>query len=262
MASPVTVDVSNPAAVIGPAIAGTIAIFNSVAKFGPNVCRVVVTSSAASIMEPKDGPYTFTEADWNTFSPGEVERIGGESGIHVYRTAKVTAERAAWKFMEDNKGKLGFDLATILPPLVYGPLEQEPPARVESLNMTMFQLYKNFIDPPPPVPGFSLNIIDVRDVAMLHVLCLEKEEAGGERWIPSSGPFTWAELRDMAIQASVQGIAPGTPEGYVPEPPQIIIDGSKAAKVLGLKYHSKMETAVDAIQSIYLAIPSAVPAQI
>lgn len=40
-------------------------------------------------------------------------------------------------------------------------------------------------------------MVDVRDVAMAHVLALEIEEAGGERFVVSNGPFTYAELREF-----------------------------------------------------------------
>ncbi len=58
------------------------------------------------------------QSDWNTYSPTYVEQKGKNAGIHKYRASKVLAERAAWKFMEDNKDMVKFDLTTILPPLV------------------------------------------------------------------------------------------------------------------------------------------------
>ncbi|KAG6880899.1 hypothetical protein C0993_003801, partial [Termitomyces sp. T159_Od127] len=39
----------------------------------------------------------------------------------------------------------------------------------------------------------GLAFIDVRDVAEAHTLALEKEAAGGERIIISSGPFIWQQ---------------------------------------------------------------------
>lgn len=103
----------------------------------PNVKRVVYTSSAASVVEPKEGPYTFTEKDWNNVSVGIVEKEGLNSpGVQIYRASKgtamnlfcgilllrrawlVLAERAAWAFVEHNKGQINFDLVTILPVLV------------------------------------------------------------------------------------------------------------------------------------------------
>jgi len=37
-----------------------------------------------------------------------------------YRASKTLAERATWGFMEANAGSIGFDVATILPCMVYG----------------------------------------------------------------------------------------------------------------------------------------------
>jgi len=130
-------------------------------------------------------------------------------------------------------------------------------------------------------------MIDVRDVALGHALVLEHPEAGGERFIISNGAFLWAELRrslayhwffryfdvyfalhvdlfcdnegDAAINAGVKGIAPGTPKGFVAPQPNVVVDGSKAARVLGLHYRPKSETAVDAIESIYELYPDAIP---
>lgn len=62
--------------------------------------------------------------------------------------------------------------------------------------MTSDQLYNGLTNPKPIPPGFSLNIVDVRDVALGHVLALEKEEAGGERFITSAGPFVFEQLRE------------------------------------------------------------------
>lgn len=62
--------------------------------------------------------------------------------------------------------------------------------------MTSLQLYNNLTDPKPLPAGFSLNLVDVRDVALGHVLALEKEEAGGERFFASNGPFIFEKLRE------------------------------------------------------------------
>ena len=65
------------------------------------------------------------------------------------------------------------------------------------MNFTSFQLYQNLTNPNSSsgTAGGSQNLIDVRDVALGHALVLEHPEAGGERFIISNGPFSWAELR-------------------------------------------------------------------
>lgn len=63
--------------------------------------------------------------------------------------------------------------------------------------MTSLQLYHNLTNPSPGsgTTTVSLGMVDVRDVALAHALALEHPEAGGERFIVSNGPFSWAELR-------------------------------------------------------------------
>ena len=39
--------------------------------------------------------------------------------MHWYRASKVMAEKASWKFVEDND--VSFDLVTINPPMIIGP---------------------------------------------------------------------------------------------------------------------------------------------
>lgn len=71
----------------------------------------------------------------------------------------------------------------------------QPPKDVNSLNITSYQIHSKFTSPPDPNPEiFALNIVDVRDVALAHVLALERPEAGGERFAVSAGPFYWDEL--------------------------------------------------------------------
>lgn len=69
--------------------------------------------------------YDFTEADWNHHSVSQVETLGNKATpFDAYRASKTLAERAAWKFIEEHTvdGKAPFDIATINPPLVFGPI--------------------------------------------------------------------------------------------------------------------------------------------
>jgi len=134
-------------------------------------------------------------------------------------------------------------------------------------------------------------MVDVRDVALGHALILEHPEAGGERFIFSNGPYLWGELRkspahrdflrhfdvnlllcsklvlvdfcdnegDAAIKAGVKGIVPGTSSGFVAPMPELVFDGSKAARVLGSQYRPQNETVIDAIKSIHALYPEVIP---
>ncbi|KAG9021546.1 methylglyoxal reductase (NADPH-dependent) gre2 [Tulasnella sp. JGI-2019a] len=108
-------------------IKGTIGIPESIKRHGPGVKRVVITSSYAAVVTPKTPPLgqefeTIDESDWNTLSTRLVEEKGENAGsTHIYRASKALAERTAWDFVDKNKRSIGFDLVTVLPPIVYGP---------------------------------------------------------------------------------------------------------------------------------------------
>jgi nucleoside-diphosphate-sugar epimerase len=104
MASPVSFFFTDPDYVINTAVGGTVSILNSALKAGGQLKSVVIISSIAAISGSQDAPYTYTEKDWNTFSEGEVARLGKDApGPQIYLASKTAAERAFWKFREDNK---------------------------------------------------------------------------------------------------------------------------------------------------------------
>jgi nucleoside-diphosphate-sugar epimerase len=105
MASPVSFFFTDPDPVIRTALAGTTSLLDSALnRAGPQLKSVVIISSIAAVRSPKEPPYTYTEKDWNTFSEGEVKRLGKESpGPQIYLASKVGAERAFWKFRDEKK---------------------------------------------------------------------------------------------------------------------------------------------------------------
>jgi nucleoside-diphosphate-sugar epimerase len=85
-------------------VGGTVSVLKSALKAGEQLKGVVIISSIAAISGPQEVPYTYTEKDWNTFSEGEVARLGKDApGPQIYLASKTAAERAFWKFREDNK---------------------------------------------------------------------------------------------------------------------------------------------------------------
>lgn len=97
-------------------------MLKSAKKHGNKVRRIVITSSYASVVDSSAKPVTtFTEADWNETSPKVLKEKGNDCPpIEVYRSSKTLAERAAWKFIEEEKPQ--FDIATVMPPFVLGPI--------------------------------------------------------------------------------------------------------------------------------------------
>ncbi|KAG9052571.1 methylglyoxal reductase (NADPH-dependent) gre2, partial [Serendipita sp. 407] len=107
-ASPFFTNVTDPQELLKPAVQGTLNLLNAVHKLAPNVKRVIITSSFAAMINPKQGNWpghVYNEEDWN---PVTEEEALTADGITVYRASKTFAEKAAWKFMEEKKPS--FDL--------------------------------------------------------------------------------------------------------------------------------------------------------
>jgi nucleoside-diphosphate-sugar epimerase len=124
IATPVTMNVKDPwESHINPAVNGTISLLNSAHQHGKSIKRVVITSSIASIYDPSKEGYTFTEKDWNEWAIEVVKQNGKATPPLVsYRASKSLAEKAAWKYVQDNQPS--FDISVINPSLIFGPLSQ------------------------------------------------------------------------------------------------------------------------------------------
>ena len=121
VASPCTTEADDPDELIGPAVAGTVGVLNSALRNGTTVRRIVVTSSCATVITAQKEFRVFGEKDWNDLALQEVEAKGRAAApLDKYRASKTLAERAAWRFMVENRDA-GFDLLTIHPPWVFGP---------------------------------------------------------------------------------------------------------------------------------------------
>ncbi|KXH57314.1 NAD dependent epimerase/dehydratase [Colletotrichum salicis] len=104
---------------------GTIEILHGVVRKALSVKRVIVTSSMAAVIDITKPSIShpakiYNESDWLG-----VSRDGAEASTHPaipYVASKKFAEKAAWAFISDTEPKPAFDLVTICPPIVYGPL--------------------------------------------------------------------------------------------------------------------------------------------
>jgi nucleoside-diphosphate-sugar epimerase len=143
------------------------------------VKRVVLTSSFAAIgygRTPPDRP--FTEEDWTN---------PDADGVTAYTKSKTLAERAAWEFVEAEGA--GLELAVVNPVGVFGPV-------LGPDFSTSIQLVKRLLEGSiPGIPRVAYGIVDVRDVADLHVRAMTEPAAAGERFLAVAGQFmTVAEI--------------------------------------------------------------------
>ncbi|MGR0221414.1 NAD-dependent epimerase/dehydratase family protein [Agromyces sp. ZXT2-6] len=162
---------------IAPAREGALRVLRAARDAG--VRRVVQTSSFAAIGYGRPHPgRRYTEADWTDPEAPD---------ITPYVRSKTLAERAAWDFVGREGGDL--ELTTVNPVGVFGPaIGTDLSASLELLLALLNGRY-------PAVPRGSVNAVDVRDVADLHVRAMRHPDATGERYLAVSGDaFEYAEL--------------------------------------------------------------------
>ena len=154
---------------IVPAREGTLRILRAARDVG--VKRVVVTSSSEAIIhdgpKPKDDPYT--EEDWS--NPAH--------GMTPYGKSKILAERAAWEFISREGG--GLELAVVNPVGIFGPVLG--PELSVSIDIIAQMLEGAF----PRVPHLAVDLVDVRDLADLHLRAMTNPAANGQRFLASAG---------------------------------------------------------------------------
>ena len=177
VASPLGNDrVRDPDALIAPARDGTLRVLR--AAVAAKVKRVVMTSSMAAATPASSEDGTSDETVWTDLKASQPD---------AYRQSKTIAERAAWDFMADHAGAT--TLATILPNAVFGPV-------LTTNNLGSVQVISRLLDGKlPGVPRLGFNVVDVRDVADLHLRAMTAPEAAGERFVASSD-FMW--MADIA----------------------------------------------------------------
>lgn len=142
------------------------------------VGRVVLTSSVAAIAYGHKDVRPYTEADWTDVTA---------PGVGAYIKSKTIAERAARDWMRDHGD--GMEFVSVNPSAVLGPLLSDD-------FSTSIQFISRLMDGSVPgTPRLGFAVVDVRDLAELHVLALETPGIDGERFI-AAGKFYW--MRDVA----------------------------------------------------------------
>lgn len=103
LAQPATFDIPDPAPIMALVKGSTIAILESASK-SPSVKSMILLSSAGAVGSNKEGPYTFTEKDWNDAAVEAFEQLGAKiPGAFIYLASKVIGEREFWKFRAERK---------------------------------------------------------------------------------------------------------------------------------------------------------------
>ncbi len=161
------------------------------------VKRVVLTSSGFAAV-PDDLADAATEATWATPSGKPAE---------AYSDSKIAAERVAWALSES----ASFELVTVLPSFMQGPTLGTP-AKGGSPQVIGALLSGGM----PAIPRLGWDIVDVRDIAALHLRAMTLPAAAGQRLLGGTGTFLW--WKDMAaiLRAELSDRASKVPTRAMP----------------------------------------------
>jgi nucleoside-diphosphate-sugar epimerase len=148
---------------------------------GAGARRVVLTSSFAAIgYGHPPGKTRFDERDWTN---------PDAACVAAYPRSKTLAERAAWDFIAREGG--GMELSAVNPTAVLGPI-------LGPDFSTSILLVRRLMDGAMPgLPNLSFGVVDVRDVADLHIRAMTDPAARGERFIAVGDGFK--TIREMAL---------------------------------------------------------------
>lgn len=163
----------DPAQVIRPAVEGTERVLKAAATAG--VARVILTSSTVAVLNEAKPDTLQDEADW--------------CDIHLptttpYAKSKTLAERTAWEIAKAR----GLKLTTINPGLVFGP----PLDDHYGTSLSVVERILKGRDPMMPPTG--LPVVDVRDVAEMHLRALQRPETAGRRYLAASGTMAYVDM--------------------------------------------------------------------
>lgn len=163
-----------------PAREGTLRVLRA-AKKANCVKRTVITSSVAAIgYGHEDISRPFTEEDWSNV----------DANIPAYPKSKTLAERAAWKYANEE----GLELSVVNPVGVYGPLLGK-----EQYSTSIELIVRLMNASIPGLPDIGFGVVDVRDVADLHIRAMTDPAAAGQRFIAVAGENEAMKVQEIAM---------------------------------------------------------------
>jgi dihydroflavonol-4-reductase len=166
----------DPQVLIRPAVDGTLRALRAAQAAG--VTRVILTSSCAAIYKdsakPKDA--RSTPDHWTDVTADHVS---------AYEASKTLAEKAAWDFVAEHPE---MQLTAINPGAVFGPpMDLHYGTSLELVE----QLFRGDF---PAYPDMNFPVVDVRDVAKMHVGAIGNPDSIGRRFPANAGALRLVEM--------------------------------------------------------------------
>ena len=231
---------------IRPAVDGTLRALKAAHKAG--VKRVILTSSVAAI-DGNDFPTGKTSLDEEMWTD-----INHPLGNSAYTKSKTLAEQAAWDYGTTTAPEIA--LTTINPALVTGaPLDKNFGSSVGVMERVLKAS-------DPMLPDVAFSIVDVKNVAEMHVNAIKVEASKGKRFLAASETLSFVEIAKI-----IKAAYPSRKVNTIQAPNFVIrflalfdkeiksvlpilgkkrtANSSRAQSVLGIKFISAKESIVD-----------------
>ncbi|PWJ42855.1 NAD-dependent epimerase/dehydratase family protein [Sediminitomix flava] len=181
---------------IKPAVEGTLRALKAAHKAG--IKRVVLTSSMVAMLGDVIGDEKITQNSWTNTNAKHAT---------AYLKSKTLAEKSAWEFIKDKM----MELVTIHPGPVYGPTLSD---NLSGESMTLFK--RVITGDLKQMIHTSINMSDVRDVAKIHVLALENEQASGQRFIVATEKaFPYQEITKLLKSNGYKKVGTGVAPNFM-----------------------------------------------
>lgn len=221
-----------------PAKEGTLRALKAAKKAG--VKRVVLTSSFAAIgysIDPRN--HVFTELDWTDEN----------APVQAYIKSKTIAEKAAWQFMED--AATAMELTVINPVGIFGPMLGGISSA--SLDTVVKGIIDGLITENAP---FTFGVVDVRDIADIHIKAMLHPQAAGQRFLATSeGAMSFYDVAELIkkerpkLAGKIASMQPTPVEEYTQ------MTNKKAAETLGWKPRTREEAILASVDSYNFSNP-------
>jgi nucleoside-diphosphate-sugar epimerase len=196
VASPLGGNTKDPDSLIVPARDGARRVLRAATTEG--VRRVVMTSAANA-----SSPSSYRD---NGVSDESLWTDPDDPTLSPYRKSKTLAERTAWDFMADHTGPT--TLTTILPGAVFGPI-------LTTSNLGSVEIVARLLRGMPGTPRIGFEIVDVRDLADVHIRAMTSPDAAGQRFL-ATGEFLWMQDMAAALRAELGDAAAKVPTKNLP----------------------------------------------
>jgi nucleoside-diphosphate-sugar epimerase len=220
----------DPEELIGPARDGVRRVLRAAHDAG--VERVVLTSSFAAIGYPVRAGHRYTEADWTDPT----------LNLEPYVRSKALAERAAWDLVAELGGP---ELVVLNPTGIFGPVLG---ADVGTSAGIVGAMLAGLV---PEAPSAGFGVVDVRDVADLHVRALTAAGAAGRRFLLTAGATTMLGIAQV-LRDRLGEAAAGVPTREAAGPRAVLplMDTTAAREVLGFDPRPVADTLEDTARSL------------